>query len=115
MNLKDLVGADWGKIDTYALSMLEDESKPPFSYQGSKEGWIQLMVEESRFSNRSIPFLFQLRDIHLWLTEDVPGLKVTSSIGNIFTGIGTFESLLALAKDPNVLRVSASRAGVIEE
>src|SRR4051812_17807231 len=47
--------------------------------------------------------------------SDIPGLAVSSSIGSIVAGTGTFDSLQHLESDPSVLSVEASRPGALEE
>jgi hypothetical protein len=115
MNVADLVGADWSKVDPYMLNMLVDRSKPIQTYSGTLEGWVHMMVVQSGFRTGSVPFLIKIVDISLWPTAGVPGLTLYSCIENILAASGTFEAIVTLAKDPNVLYLEASRFSHTEE
>ena len=106
----DLTNADWGKIDQYTIHELENQDRPTFSYSGTSAGFIQEMLRKGNFNLEArASFLIKIVDVDAWKRKTIPGLICYSNIGTIIAANGNFEAVLALAKDPNVITLEASR------
>lgn len=110
MNVEDLAGADWGKVDPYPLDLLEDVSSPPVIFPGTKADYVRLMVENGKFRmDEQVSVLLHINNTDIWPKDGVIGVSILSRKGRKWPALVTFEGIVTLAKDKNIRSIEGSR------
>ncbi|MDQ3705460.1 MAG: S8 family serine peptidase [Chloroflexota bacterium] len=93
-------GESGRNIDPYLIHTFRAQEEA--ESQASSEG------EPESTEHMLLPMVLRTKE-ETWQHQDVPDLRVLGKIGNIFSCLGSMRTVVALERDPQILKVEASR------